>query len=256
MTTSTSTIESRLTAALEKSLQESTTQLTNILIEGVLANFEPFFEKIHAETGMSVERLQELFKETNGSLDLAPAKTVKGSGVRKTPVKKAASAAATPAGPAVNCDFVMTTRSSRPGEECGVRVTEAGVTRCKRHVKSKTEDDKKGAAKSKAPTKSTKATKTKTAVDAPAIKDAVDSVPPASAAAEPETEEQLSTNKWGHYMDADTKFVFADPETVCGKQNMEDGKVEPLDDAEKLVCSQSGWEYNAKAEPAKPPADE
>lgn len=253
MTTSTPTIESRLTAALEKSLQESTTQLTNILIEGILANFQPFFEKVHTESGMSVERLQELFKETNGSLELAPAKPVKGSGVRKTPAKKAASAA--PAGPAVLCDFIMTTRSERAGEECGVRVTEAGVTRCKRHSKSKTENDKKNTTKTKAPTKTTKATKTKNAVDAPAVKDAVETVP-AAAAPEPETEEQLSTNKWGHYMDADTKFVFADPETVCGKQNMEDGKVEPLDDAEKLVCSQSGWEYDAKAEPAKPPADE
>jgi len=243
----TTTLETRLADCLKA----ATNDLAVMLMEGVVQNMKPFFDKVSKESGMSVARLEELFNETQQGLELPEKPAPRKAATRKPSGKKA------PAGPVVECDFIMTARSAKAGQPCGAKVTQDGVTRCRRHLKSKTDDEKKPAAKGKAAAKNTggggstaSKSKAKKTVDPPVIKDAVETAEPVV-----EEEETLQVNEWGHYMDPENKFVFADPSTVCGRQNMESGKIEPLTDAEKEVCGLNEWEYNVDAEPAKPGDD-
>lgn len=253
----TTTLETRLSECLKV----LTKDLSNMLMEGVMQNMKPFFEKVSNESGMEVSRLEELFTETQKTLQL-PEKTVPVALQKST--RKASGKKATPTGPVVECDFIMTARSAKAGQPCGAKVTQDGCTRCRRHLKSKTDDEKKPAtkgasnkstvstkgSKSTATTESKGSKKTKKSVDPPVIKDAVETTEPVV-----EEEETLNTNKWGYYMDPENNFVFADASIVCGRQNMETGEIEPLTDDEIKMCEFNEYEYDVNAEPARAPSE-
>lgn len=253
------TLETRLSECLKV----VTTDLSNMLMEGVMKNMKPFFEKVSSETGMEVLRLEALFTETQQTLQL-PEKTVSTAPQKST--RKSSGKKATPVGPEVECDFIMTARSAKAGQPCGAKVTQEGCTRCRRHLKSKTDDEKKPATKSagtkstatkSAATKSSATTeskgtkKTKKSVDPPVIKDAVETTEPVV-----EAEETINTNKWGYYMDPENNFVFADASVVCGRQNMETGEIEELTEDEIKICEFQEFEYDKNAEPAKAPTED
>lgn len=56
-------------------------------------------------------------------------------------------------------------------------------------------------------------------------------------------EYQITKNKYGNFMDVETGFVFSTDSVVCGKQNMETGDIEDLDEDETILVESCGWTY-------------
>jgi len=56
-------------------------------------------------------------------------------------------------------------------------------------------------------------------------------------------EYQITKNKYGNFMDEETGFVFSTDSVVCGKQNMETGQIEDLDEDEAILVESCGWVY-------------
>jgi len=56
-------------------------------------------------------------------------------------------------------------------------------------------------------------------------------------------ESQIRKNKYGNYMDEETLFVFNHDGLIYGKQDMETGEVYELDDEDKILVEECGWEH-------------
>lgn len=224
------TLQDVLSTAIQQALQKTTEDLALQMLEAVTTKFDPFFEAANERFGVASDELKDLFMETMKSLQL-------GKVVAKPKTKAAAAADKEDE---VRCDFTMTGRSKRAGEQCGAKVTTPNATRCKRHMNA---SEAKPTAPKKTTTTTTTKTKAKVADTKPVVKTTVDTSPEVVS----EQEQLVLPNKWGNYMDNDTKFVFANGSTVYGKQDMTTGKVLALNEEEQALCESSEWTYDPDA---------
>lgn len=135
------------------------------------------------------------------------------------------------------CDHI-----DKNGKICGTRIAIEGRLKCSKHKKydpSLNGDNKIDEPKFKL---------AKMRLEEKIVQKAID-----DALAVDEVDEiiDIKPNKWGYYMDEQTKWVFHDEQTVCGKQNMDTGDIIELELNEHASVIDNGWMYDYDLSPKK-----
>lgn len=222
--------------ALEIALKK----IASDMMAAMMADLDPFFTEVSKVSKISVDELKNIFAQTQKDMKV-------------TQKPKAAKSSKTTSETDVLCDFTMTGRSKRFGELCGTKVNTPGCTRCKRHLLSKSDDEKKPQpdkkdkkekpAAKQAPDKQTPAPKKQNVVEAPNVVNAVEDAEDNTEAISP------VKNEVGHYIlqEKGIDFVIATADSVCGKSVK--NKIEKLTKADIKIIEECGLSYDETAEP-------